>query len=142
MLFFVPISVFRRKGISNGTKPSRGSFLEQTQSRRLGVDVKEETRQPRGRRARPRGRRAPTLVGPSWLHQPTSFAYIYSYTPKTSREPTKNNFHRHNLLYPQDPILEPSPVLRRRGSRPRRASHHLQGIFDELCVVYHRPSGP
>ena len=52
---FLPISVFRRKGISNGIKPSRGSFLEQTQSRRLGVDVKEATRWPRGRRVRPGG---------------------------------------------------------------------------------------
>ena len=26
---FLPISVFRRKGISNGMKPSRGSFLEE-----------------------------------------------------------------------------------------------------------------
>ena len=32
-----------------------GIFLEQTQSRRLGVDVKEATRRPRGREARPRG---------------------------------------------------------------------------------------
>ena len=52
---FLPISVFGRKGISNGTKPSRGSFLEQTQSRTLGVEVKDSTRRPRGRRARPGG---------------------------------------------------------------------------------------
>ena len=45
------------------------------------------------------GRRAPTLVGPSWLHRPTSFAYIYSYTPKTSESTTKPYFHRRNLLY-------------------------------------------
>ena len=64
----------------------------------------------------------PTLVGPSQLHWPTSFAYIYSYTLKTSRRTTKNYFHRRNLLYPQDPILEPSPALCRRGNRPRRAS--------------------
>ena len=31
-------------------------FLEQTQSRRLGVDVKEATRRPRGTRARPHPR--------------------------------------------------------------------------------------
>ena len=52
---FLPISVFRRKGISNGMKPSVESFLEQTQSRRLGVDVKEATRQLQGREARPGG---------------------------------------------------------------------------------------
>ena len=52
---FLPISMFRRKGISNGMKPSGELFLEQTQSRRLGVDVKEATRRPRGREARPEG---------------------------------------------------------------------------------------
>ena len=65
---FLPISVFRRKGISNGMKPSGELFLEQTQSRRLGVDIKKETRRPRGREARPRGvGTPPTLVGPMWL---------------------------------------------------------------------------
>ena len=65
---------------------------------------------------------APYLVGPSGGHRPTSSSYIYPRTPKTSREPKKNNFHRRNLLYQRDPILEPPPALRRRGNRPRRAS--------------------
>ena len=52
---FLPISVFHRKGISNGMKPSGESFLEQTQSRRLGVEDKEATRQPRGRTVCPGG---------------------------------------------------------------------------------------
>ena len=64
----------------------------------------------------------PTLVGPSQLHRPTSSSYIYPCTPKTSEATTKNYFHRGNLLYPRDPILEPSSVLRRRGNPPRRAS--------------------
>ena len=63
----------------------------------------------------------PTLVGPSQLHRPTSFAYIYSYTLKTSRSTTKPQFHRHNLLYPRDPILGPFPELRRSGNRSQRA---------------------
>ena len=50
--------------------------------------------------APPRGGRAPTLVGPSWLPGPTSFAYIYLGTSKTSRSTMKTYFHRHNLLYP------------------------------------------
>ena len=66
--------------------------------------------------------RAPCLVGPSGSHRPTYSSYIYPRTPKTSREPTKNNFHHCNLLYPRDRILEPSSVLRRRGNRPWRAS--------------------
>ena len=52
-----------------------------------------------GRRAQG-GRRAPTLVGPSWLHRPTSFTYIYSYILKTSRGAMKHFFHCRNLLYP------------------------------------------
>ena len=68
------------------------------------------------------GGRAPCLVGPSGVHRPTSSSYIYPRTPKTSEATTKNYFHHHNLLYPRDPILEPSPALRWRGNRPRRAS--------------------
>ena len=57
-VFFAYFSVSQKRNIKrnpNGMKPSRGSFLEQTQSRRLGVDVKEATRRPRGREARPGG---------------------------------------------------------------------------------------
>ena len=38
---FLPISVFRRKGIPNGMKPSGELFLERKQSRRLEVEVRE-----------------------------------------------------------------------------------------------------
>ena len=70
----------------------------------------------------PIGGRAPTLMGLSSVHRPTSSSYISLRTPKTSREHPKHNFHRRNLLYPRDPILEPSSVLRWRGNRPWRAS--------------------
>ena len=70
IVVFFPISVFRRKGISNGIKPSGELFFEQTQSRRLGVDVKEATRRPRSREARPHPRGP--LVAP-----PTYFFHLY-----------------------------------------------------------------
>ena len=123
--FFAYFSVSQKRNIKrspNGMKPSGELFLEQTQSRRLGVEVKEATRRPRGRAAHPRAGAPPTLVGPSWLHRPTSFAYIYSYTPKTSRSTMKPYFHRRNSLYPWDPILGPFPALCWRGNRSRRAS--------------------
>ena len=56
--FFACFRVSKKRNIKrspNGMKPSRGPFLEQTQSRRLGVDVKEETWRPRDREARPGG---------------------------------------------------------------------------------------
>ena len=46
---FAYFSVSQKRNIKrnpNGTKPSRGSFLEQTQSRRLGVEVRDATRRP------------------------------------------------------------------------------------------------
>ena len=65
------IAVSKKRNIKrspNGMKPSGEIFLEQMQSRRLGVDVKQRTRWPRGCPARPKGVGAPpTLVGPSWL---------------------------------------------------------------------------
>ena len=72
--------------------------------------------------APPIGGHAPTLVGPSSVHRRTSSSFIYPYTPKPSGEPPKNYFHHRNLLYPRDPILEPSSALCRRGNPPQRAS--------------------
>ena len=66
--------------------------------------------------------RAPYLVGPSGIHRPTSSSYIYPRTPRTSKATTKNYFHHRNLMYPRDPMLEPSLALRRRGNQPWRAS--------------------
>ena len=87
MLFFAYFSLSQKRNIKrnpNGMKPSRGSFLEQTQSRRLGVDVKEATTRPRSRRARPGGVGAPP---PSWapVAPPTYFfrLYILLYPEKT-----------------------------------------------------------
>src|SRR3954470_24523708 len=76
--FFAYFSVLQKRNIKqnpNGMKPSRGSFLEQTQSRRLGVDVKEATRRPRGRRARPHPR-GPLVAPPTYFF----CLYILIYT--------------------------------------------------------------
>ena len=63
--------------------------IRETWSARQGIN-EESTRQ---------GGPPSTLVGPSWLHRPTSFAYIYSYTLKTSESTTKPYFRRRNHLY-------------------------------------------
>ena len=58
VVFFAYFSVSKKRNIKrspNGMKPSGELFFEQTQSRRLGVNVKKETRRPGGRRARPGG---------------------------------------------------------------------------------------
>ena len=113
---FLPISVFRRKGISNGVQTEwnlrQRDFLEEYHPG--DVEFKsEDTRglHEIGGRA-PRG--APLSRGPLKHPRPTSFAYIYSCTQKTSESTTKPYFHRRNLLYSWDPISGPprwSPSL-------------------------------
>ena len=94
-----------------------------------------------GRRACPPGH-APTLVGPSWLHRPTSFAYIYSYTLETSREP-QNHFSTAATFYTHD---IPSRDLFRwsagGGFDHGGLLHQHHSLSDGVWVVYHRPSGP
>ena len=105
----VPVSVFspcfsvsQKRNIKrspNGMKPSGKLFLERKKSRGLGVHVREDSRWPRGREARPTPLGAPpTLVGPLWLPLPTSFAYIYPYTLKTSRNTIDREFRRRKPL--------------------------------------------
>ena len=124
-IFFAYFSISKKRNIKrspNGMKPSGALFLEQTWSGEPGVQVKKAPRAPRDRRAPPCRAHPPCLMGPSGVHRRTSSSYIYLRTPKTSRGTTKHNFHHRNLMYPRDPILEPSPALCRRGNRPWRAS--------------------
>ena len=117
---FLPISVFRRKGISNGVQ-TEGNLRERDfWNERDPEDLECKSISNRG--GHERVGRTPCLVGPSSGHRRISSSYISLRTPKTSREHPKHNFHRRNLLYPRDPILEPSPALCRRGNRPRMAS--------------------
>ena len=117
---FLPISVFQRKRISNGIQIEWNLRESYFWNKRDPGDLEWTSRKQQG--GHEAGRRAPTLVGPSWLPRPTSFAYIYSYTLKTSESTTKPYFHRRNLLYPWDPILGRFLALCRRGNRPWRPS--------------------
>ena len=68
-VFFAYFSVSKKRNIKrspNGMKPLGAIFLEQTQSRRLGVNVKKQPRWPRGRRARPTGG-CPSILWRLWL---------------------------------------------------------------------------
>ena len=110
LLFFFLFVVFRRKGIPNGMKPSGELFLEQTQSKRPGVDVKEQTRRPGGRRARPGGQARPHPHGP--LAAPSTYfrrLYILRY-PENIQE-------HHETLFPP-----PKPSV------PKRS--HLGAFFE------------
>ena len=67
-------------------KPSGAIFLEQMQTRRLGVDVKKQLRRPQGCQARPKGVGAPsTLVEASGLLWCISGTSWPSFGPKNNR---------------------------------------------------------
>ena len=87
---FLPISVFRRKAISNGIQTEwnlrEDLFLEQMWSRRLRVDVKKAARWPRGRAALPHPR-GPLAAPPTYFFH----LYILSY-PETFRESHETPF--------------------------------------------------
>ena len=136
MLFFAYFSVSKKRNIKrspNGMKPLGAIFLEQMQTRRLGVDVEQQTRRPRGCPARPRGgvRSPPScdpcgstnlLLPPIYIHVPRKY-------PRAPRKTisTAGTFCIREI---------PSWSLRRRsaggGIDHRGPLHHLQGLSDEL----------
>ena len=80
-VFFAYFSVSKKRNIKwspNVMKPSGAIFLEQTQSRTLGVDVKQQTRRPRGCPVRPppfwdpRGS-TDLLLPPIYIHVPRKY---------------------------------------------------------------------
>ena len=117
---FLPISVFRRTRISNRVQTEWNLRERYFWNKSDPESLECKSRKLQG--PHEIGGRTPCLVGPSGVHWRTSSSYIYLRTTKTSRGTMKHNFHRRNLLYPQDPILEPLPALCRRGKQPRRAS--------------------
>ena len=142
----VQIVVFSYFGVSqkrnikrspNWMKPSGELFLEQTQSRRLGVDVKEATRRPQGREALPPPSWAPRgstdlLPSPIYTHIPWKL-------PRAPRNPisTAATFCTREI---------PSWGLFRRsaggGIDHGGLIHQHHSLSDDVRVVHHRPSGP
>ena len=116
---FLPISVFRRKIISNEAQTEWNLRERDFRNKRDPEDLEWTSSNQRGgheagRRACPTGR-APHPRGPL-VAPPTYFFLLYIPTyPENIRDRAKTYFHRRNLLYPWDPILGPFPALRRRG---------------------------
>ena len=85
---FLPISVFRRKGISNRVQTEWNHRERDFWNKHDPEDLECKPRSSRG--GHEGGRRAhPYLVGPSGGHRPTSSSYIYPRTPRTSEQATK-----------------------------------------------------
>ena len=119
---FLPISVFRRKGISNGVQTEWNLRERDFWNKRDPEDLEWTSRNVWGGHE---AGGAPTPLGtPSTLVAPPTYfflLYIPTY-PQTIEEHHENLIHRRNLLYPWDPILGPFPALRQKGHWSRRAS--------------------
>ena len=98
IVVFLPILVFRKKGISNGIQKEQNLPEDLSWNKRNPEDLELKSGTPRG--GHEAGGRAPTLVGPTGLHRPISFAYIYSYTLKTSGGATKPRSRRASTSTP------------------------------------------
>ena len=144
IVVFLPIAVFRRKGnikrSPNGMKPSGELFLEWKQSRRLGVDVREASRKPRGKEARPNPLGAPP---PSWAPCGSpdlllSPIYISIY-PKNIGEQNRSGVPPQEASVATENQSRPLPTPCWRGeSLSGGHLHHPSALHDEEGVVLPR----
>ena len=95
---FMPISVFRRKGISDGVETERNQleklFLEGNTPDELGPHVRGDTRCSRGWGGAPPLGRAPCLVGPPWLLRRPPYTHIYPRDLKLPERKIDRGFRR------------------------------------------------
>ena len=139
---FMPISVFRGKGISDGVKTEQNQleklFLEGKQPRELGVHVRGDTGCPRGWGHAPLGRaplpRGAPVAPPTYPLHP----YIPTY-PKTSRREDRSG-----VPPPQASVASKNLSGALPGALPEGDPitgghlHHLGAIHDEEGVVHPR----
>ena len=137
---FMPISVFRRKGISNGVETERNQleklFLEGKLPDGLGPHVRSQGRCSRGwgepPRARPLPRGAPEAPPTYFLHP-----YILTY-PKTSRK-IRSGVPPPEASVATESQSRPVPAPCRRGqSLSGGHLHHPGALHDEEGVVLPR----
>ena len=100
---FMPISVFRGKGISDGVKTERNQLekliLEGNQSNGLGVHVRGFPGCPRGWGARPSPLGTPPyLVSTPRVHRRTPCTHIYLRTLKLPEQKIDREFRRRKPL--------------------------------------------
>ena len=138
--FFAYFSVSHKKNIKrspNGMKPSGTWFLEQTCSRGLGVDVKQPTRRPRGRGARPPPSWAP-CCSTGFLLPP-----IYTYVPPNYQiRSQKPNSTAATFCAREIPSWGLFWSSGGGGIDHGGLLHQHHSLSDDMWVVHLRPLGP
>ena len=135
-VFFAYFNVSKKRNIKwrpNGMKPLGVNFLEQTQSRGLGADVKQQTRRPRGC-----ARRAPWgwAPPPSWAPRVSTdllLPPIYIHVPrKHPGAPRKTISTAATFCIRKIPSWSLRQCSTGGGIDHGGPLHHLQGLSDEL----------
>ena len=120
-------------------KPSGELFLERKQSRRLGVDVREASRKPRGREARHTPWTRPHPRGPLVAPLTDFFRLYMSIYPKNIGEQ-----NRSGVPPPQASVATKNQSGPCSGTLPEGGSltgghlHHPGALHDEEGVVHPR----
>ena len=96
IVVFLPISVFRRKGISNGVQTEWNLWESYFWNGSNPGDLECTSGNQRGEHEA--GGAPSTLVGPSRLPRPTYFAYISPHTLKPSKNKIYREFRRRKPL--------------------------------------------
>ena len=144
---FLPISVFRRKGISNGVQTEWNLRESYFWNKRDPEDLEWTLRNQRGgheagRRACPPGRAPP----PSWAPRSSTdllLAPIYTHIPRKHPGAPRNPISTAATFCTQE---IPSWGLFRSsvggGINHGGLLYKHHSLSDDVWVVYHRPSGP
>ena len=110
--FFAYFSVSKKRNIKrspSGMKPSGELFMERKQSRRLWVDVREASRKPRGKEARPHPR------GPLVAPLADFFRLYMSIYPKNIGEQNRSGVPPPQASVATKTNRDPVPAPCRRG---------------------------
>ena len=102
-------------------KPSGELFLERKQSKRLGVDVREATRKPRGREAHLPPGRAPHPRGPLVAPLTDFFRLYILLYPRNIKGRHETTFPPPQPSVPVRSHMGPFPAICQWGIRSRRA---------------------
>ena len=131
----LPISVFRRKGISNGIQTERNLHKDLSWNKRNPGDLEYKSGSPRSFHeagARPGGVGAPHPRGPHGA-PPTYFFRLYiPMYPKNIQESHETTFPPPQPPVPMRSHLGPFPAICQRGIRSRRLLHQHHSLSDDV----------
>ena len=146
VVFFAYFSVSKEMNIKrspNGMKHPGAIFLEQTWSRGLGVDVKQQRRRPRGCPVRPYTWARPPLLWAPRASTDLLLPPIYTHIPREHQNRSRKPISTVATFCTQGiPSWGHFRSSAAGGIDHGELLHQHHSLSDDVWVVYLRPSGP